>query len=356
MNALSATATEYAARHWLRCIPAYTNADGSFRCCAVAWRGWGGLPHFGQRFTRRLFDLHPRAERLSLLLGPQRAGNLIVLDIDVNHGDGANGFDELRKLLAELGIESLPPTPAWRTRSGGMQVLFRAPEDAVIHNHGGKHALCPGVEIKARGSLATAPPSNSGAYRFFRGRSFDDLPIALLPPALLADILRRQAERRAVLDKCELADVAPAEAVEPVRFDASQEGRDLREWDDARRRRYVARAIDGIVADVANARPGTRNPSLRDAVTKACAWAKGPDRARFALATTLNRLAAAAKQAGLDAMEISATVRSAKAYGESAEVKPRAAPTADPDKIPRRLREPKTMQRQPARADAAHSR
>jgi hypothetical protein len=103
---------------------------------------------------------------------------VVGLDIDVGHGDGANGWDS----LDEIGISLHPHSPTCHTPRGGSHVLFAHP-GAEIDIRSGR--IAPGLDLKGdRGSIILAPG---------RGRWWDDhLPIdialAPLPDALrLAD-------------------------------------------------------------------------------------------------------------------------------------------------------------------------
>jgi putative DNA primase/helicase len=78
------------------------------------------------------------------LVAMPTGGKLLVLDIDVGHASGADGF----ATLEEKGWK-LPTTRQHKTRSGGAHVCLRVPDGMVIPSSAGK--LGPGLDIRAEG-------------------------------------------------------------------------------------------------------------------------------------------------------------------------------------------------------------
>ncbi|MCC2596563.1 DUF3631 domain-containing protein [Pusillimonas sp. MFBS29] len=78
------------------------------------------------------------------LAGMPTGGAIFVLDIDVGHADGADGFATLR----ERG-QGLPPTRTHHTRSGGRHVFFATTDGMTIKSSAGKLGL--GLDVRGEG-------------------------------------------------------------------------------------------------------------------------------------------------------------------------------------------------------------
>lgn len=106
-----------------------------------------------------------------------KASGIVVLDEDA-YKPGAE--DSLVKLEAKLG--ALPETKTIKTRAGGHQFYFRAPEGLAIPNSAGK--LAPGIDVRGDGGYVVAAPSwvdadEKGPAGFYTVEK--DLPLAELP-------------------------------------------------------------------------------------------------------------------------------------------------------------------------------
>jgi hypothetical protein len=105
-------------------------------------------------------------------------GKVVVIDIDPRH-DGERSLAEL-----ELLNGSLPPT--WRVNSGGggTHLWFTPPTGEVIRNSAGR--LAAGVDVRAAGGYAIAPPSRhiSGGRYVWANRG----PLALLPQWIVTEL------------------------------------------------------------------------------------------------------------------------------------------------------------------------
>ncbi|WBW97588.1 phage/plasmid primase, P4 family [Oceanirhabdus sp. W0125-5] len=92
----------------------------------------------------------------SLICG--KPSNIMVIDIDKNHGDGSiNGFDSFNKLIKELSKEDKERalnTLAIKTPRGGMHLYFKYKEGLKS-----KANYVPGVDIKTDGGLIVLPNS-----------------------------------------------------------------------------------------------------------------------------------------------------------------------------------------------------
>lgn len=149
-----------------------------------------------------------------------------VLDVD-NKPGGSNGFEWLDEMESAHG--QLPPTRRAKTANGGMHIFFRYVEGT--RNRG---ALGDGVDIRSEGGYVVAAGS-----RMSDGRSYEwedaEAPIADAPEWLL-DLLLPKA--------------APTHVQVP-----SYSGND----------RYVERAVQDELDDLAAEPMGNRNNALNDA-------------------------------------------------------------------------------------------
>lgn len=118
-----------------------------------------------------------------------RVSGLCVLDVDPRSG----GDRALAALEAEHG--SLPPTVESLTGGGGRHLWFTLPEGPDIPSG----PLRPGLDVKAEGGMAIAPPSRhvSGRrYRWRPGRGLGDVALAPLP-AWIAELAVSRGRRGA---------------------------------------------------------------------------------------------------------------------------------------------------------------
>jgi bifunctional DNA primase/polymerase-like protein len=201
-------------------------------------------------------------------------GRLVVVDLDGAHG---------RATLAALehAHEPLPPTPAALT-GRGVHLYFRAGEHRIANSAG---RLGAGLDVRGLGGYIVAPPSlhaDGHRYRWIARRS----PAPL--PRWLAQLLTATARpaRRTVLPDLVSAD---------------------------RRRGYFAAAVHGEVANVAAARPGTRNDTLNRAAFRLGQLARVGHGAVEELTAPL---LAAALAAGLTEAESLATINSGIGAGQ----------------------------------------
>lgn len=169
----------------------------------------------------------PHAAALAVVCGP--ASGVLVLDVD-QHGGGADGLAELRRLEAEHG--TLPATPFVLSPSGaGRHIYFRWPASPIRTG-----VLAPGVEILGDRAAANLPPSmkRGSPYRWSLSRHPDFLPLAGAPEWLMR--LARPPE--------------PKPRIRP-RIGS--------------RDRYARAALERECAAIAVASPGTRNHTLNRA-------------------------------------------------------------------------------------------
>lgn len=113
-------------------------------------------------------------------IGLATGAGLLVLDIDPKNG----GKEALVALKTRHG--ELPPTPTVATGGGGLHFYFAVAGPAPC-----RIGLARGIDVKADGGYVVAPESvhaSGEAYTWVRGRGLDDLPLAVAPSWLLADL------------------------------------------------------------------------------------------------------------------------------------------------------------------------
>jgi hypothetical protein len=108
---------------------------------------------------------------------PTGVNNLAVLDVDGKHG----GFDSLVKLEKETGL-TLTDTFVQETGSGGLHLIFAAPEGGIKSDSESFGEEYPGLDTRGRGGLIVAAPSHhvsGGRYSFARVVEPEPWPEAL---------------------------------------------------------------------------------------------------------------------------------------------------------------------------------
>lgn len=110
------------------------------------------------------------------------ASGVYVVDVDVNHKGGADGF----KSLAEAGIE-LPPTLAARTPNGGVHCFYKWTRGEKPKTGSKVNGLL-GVDVRADGGYVVVAPSkiNGKAYVWENETEIAEFPEALKPKAKAA--------------------------------------------------------------------------------------------------------------------------------------------------------------------------
>jgi hypothetical protein len=107
-------------------------------------------------------------------------GRVVVIDIDPRHG-GDRSLEELERANGKL------PT-TWRVNSGGggTHLWFAPPADVVVRNSVGR--LAAGIDVRASGGYAIAPPSKhvSGGRYVWANQG----PLASLPQWIFTALAR----------------------------------------------------------------------------------------------------------------------------------------------------------------------
>lgn len=124
-----------------------------------------------------------------------RTGNgIVAVDLDTK-GNGEEAFSEL---VSTHG--TLPVTPEQVTGSGGRHLLFSYNGEPIRNSVQG---IASGVDVRGDGGLIVVAPSvhaSTKQYEWASGRSPFDIPIAPIPPWLLAMIRAKMARRIGRLD------------------------------------------------------------------------------------------------------------------------------------------------------------
>ena len=110
-------------------------------------------------------------------------GGLLVLDVD-----GPKG-------AASVAGKHLPVTPCVRTGNGGWHYYYTSPAGVRL---GSRTRLLPGLDVRAEGGYAVAPPSlhpdTGDLYEWAAGFDPDDLPLAPAPDWLVELLARRRSQ------------------------------------------------------------------------------------------------------------------------------------------------------------------
>jgi Bifunctional DNA primase/polymerase, N-terminal len=201
-------------------------------------------------------------------------GWLVVVDVDDAHG---------RAALATLEHAHRPLPPTLTAASGrGGHLYFHAGAQCVANSVG---RLGVGLDVRGRGGYVVAPPSlHADGHRYRWSALHRPAPL----PSWLAELL---------------TPTAPPPRRTPLPGPA----------DGDRRRRYFVAAMRGELADVAAARPGTRNDTLNRAAFRLGQLAAASHGSREELS---GPLLAAALAAGLTEAESLATINSGLTAGQ----------------------------------------
>lgn len=125
--------------------------------------------------------------QIGVATGPE--SGLFVLDVDIDHETGINGYETLEYLESLHG--PLPRTPQQRTGRGGMQYLFTFVDG--LKNSAGK--IGAGIDTRGQGGYIVVAPSHNtnGPYEWVVAPS--DAPLAAVPQWLI-DALKEAEQPR----------------------------------------------------------------------------------------------------------------------------------------------------------------
>jgi hypothetical protein len=221
-------------------------------------------------------------------IGVATGSGILVIDIDVKHGNGLQTFADLENTHGPT-----PKTLTVATPSGGQHRYFKVPADLPLKNSAGR--LGRDIDTRANGGYVVGPGSKINGKKY---EVTDPAPIADLPPnwlALLTD--RPKPEPRQKLEQRDICGATP----------------------------YGKAALQREAETVSCAVEGTRNHTLNIAALKIGSLVAGGELEEDA---SRAELMAAAGIAGLSEGEASATIASGMAAGkkEPRQAPPRAEP------------------------------
>jgi putative DNA primase/helicase len=168
--------------------------------------------------------------------------DLVVIDLDRGHADGADGIVTFGELLDRHG--EIPPCPAVRTPRGGAHLYFRqSPGRKPIGNNSGH--IGPGIDHRGYHGFAFAPGTVTMTGEFYEAiGGAPDLCASFMAGAI----------PEIPLWLIELIESGPeTHAREPISLEPASE---------ARFRKYALGALQGEASALANTGVGRRNSRL----------------------------------------------------------------------------------------------
>jgi hypothetical protein len=207
-----------------------------------------------------------------------------ALDVDVPSEDhAADGVAALANLVKRHG--PIPSRPMTRSGGGGLALFFRHRGEPI---HGATGWPVPGIDPR-RGRLSvTVPPSIHVRTR--RPYTWAVAPWQVSPPDAPGWLLKA---------------VAPPPPLSTAMRSVSDGPHNA---DPMRRNRYAEAALRNAISRVASAPQGQRNDMLNKQMFRLMRFARAGD---LAVREIAESMAVAARQAGLAAPEVQATLRSA---------------------------------------------
>jgi hypothetical protein len=199
-------------------------------------RAWHRRATLDPTAIERMFRAARKADGIALATGC----GLLVLDLDRNHGDDADGVRGFADLIAKHSDgAAIPPGPRQRTPRGGIHIFLAYDRTLAVPSSVG---LAPGVDIRAQGGCVMTAPSMLPDGRGWRWNPPPwQLELPSAPTWLLKLICERQASAQPRSQ--------PLEHGPPTPFSSHSCA-------------YIARAVQSELASVADAPKGTRNANL----------------------------------------------------------------------------------------------
>ncbi len=194
--------------------------------------------HDASTDTATIMAWWQRWPRADLALACGEASGFDVLDVDRQHG----GIESLAKLIDIYGVA--PETARQLTPSGGFHLLFRH-QSGLKNRSGGQGGAPLGLDCRTSGAMVRTAPTLG--YRWTLLMPFTDLPVW---PDWLAAFYQEIHEREPGSNG-----VGCERIIAPEHADQAE--------------RYVARAIQGIAAEIAAAKPGCQETTLNGASFRA---------------------------------------------------------------------------------------
>jgi hypothetical protein len=172
--------------------------------------------------------------------------NLLAVDLDRGHADGADGCAEFDKLVSEYG--DVPSCPAVQTPRGGVHLYFSQPHDREpLSNSAGQ--IGPGIDVRGYHGFTVAPGAVLQTGEFYESiAGTPDLAEAFVagtippPPDWLIELAERSRHSEP-LSRGPLVDAIP----------------------ERRLRAFALAVLEGEAAELADTPRGKRNHGLNKA-------------------------------------------------------------------------------------------
>lgn len=107
---------------------------------------------------------------------PCTPNNLFVMDVDMHE---TNGIESLKRLLHDLGIDSINETLLQGTPSGGLHLIFKSDDDLKkVSNSSNSFPSYPGIDIRTDGYICVYPSKKGDkCYKFYdENQSISEMP------------------------------------------------------------------------------------------------------------------------------------------------------------------------------------
>jgi len=227
---------DHLAEYNLWAVPQLITAEGEKRPL-VPWK-----PYQDRAPTRdEIADWCHRFPHASAAIPTGPGTKLLVIDTDSPDA------------IEWLEMRGMPETPIVRTRHG-LHYYFKYPVDVVVVRNSAS-ALAIGVDIRGAGGMATAagtlnPCGGGFIYHYDEGHALGEVAIANPPDWLFKWLFQQDQKHRIV------------QSATPRQFDGKVSA-------------WARAAIDGELARLADAGPGTRNDTLARVAFKLGALAGG---------------------------------------------------------------------------------
>jgi hypothetical protein len=154
-----------------------------------ALKGWRARASLDPEQTAALFAEAQHANAIGVTTGE----GVFVIDLDRNHGDGADGIASFAALVRERG--AIAPGPRVRTPAGGLHLYFACPAGRRVRS---RAAIAAGVDVRGEGGLAMCPPSERDGVRYRWAPAPWECALPQAPTWLLDMVAPIEAPRAAI--------------------------------------------------------------------------------------------------------------------------------------------------------------
>ena len=164
-----------------------------FPCCSEGQRAKSPMTSHGHLDAtideKTIIDWFGRWPTALIGMPTGRTTKLMVIDVDIGHQKGINGFATLEQWRIENPQDPLPIGPRARTPRRGMHLYFRMPTDLDIRSRAN---VGVGVDVRAEGGYIITPPSvlaSGERYRWLIDSKFDEVEAHEAPGWLIAKLV-----------------------------------------------------------------------------------------------------------------------------------------------------------------------